>query len=166
MDHALDAYNPAFLRRTLSGAKRIAIVGASAKSVRPSWMVARYLQSRGYTITPVNPAVDGEILGEATYQSLSAIPTSRDPIDMVVIFRKSEAAGAVVDEAIEMLGPRGLRTIWMQIGVRDEAAAARAEAAGLAVVMNRCPKMELSRFNGELSRGGFNSGVISSKLRP
>lgn len=163
---ALDPYDHAYLRRVLDRAKRLAVVGASPKETRPSWMVSRYLQSRGYEIVPVNPAAAGQtILGAPVRASLAEAAAEDAPIDMVVIFRKSEAAGAVVDEALEALGDKGLRTIWMQIGVRDEAAAARAAEAGVDVVMNRCPKMELSRFNGELSRGGFNSGVISSKRR-
>lgn len=162
----LDPYDHAYLRKLLDRAKRIAIVGASPNASRPSWMVARYLKTRGYEILPVNPgAVGRNILGAPFYASLAEIPAEIGAVDMVVIFRKSDAAGAVTDEALEALGPRGLQTVWMQIGVRDEAAAKRAEAAGVDVVMNRCPKMELSRFNGELSFGGVNTGVISAKLR-
>ncbi|MEL6979774.1 MAG: CoA-binding protein [Pseudomonadota bacterium] len=163
---ALDPYDQAYLRRVLDRAKRIAVVGASPKPTRPSWMVSRYLKTRGYEVIPVNPAAEGqEILGRPARASLAEVAAKDGAVDMVVIFRKSEAAGAVADEALEAFGGRGLQTVWMQIGVRDEAAAARAEAAGVDVVMNRCPKMEISRFNGELSRGGFNSGVISSKRR-
>ncbi|MEO0959271.1 MAG: CoA-binding protein, partial [Pseudomonadota bacterium] len=86
-------------------------------------------------------------------------------IQMVDIFRRSEEAGAVVDEAMRVLGDRGLETLWLQIGVIDEAAAERAGAAGYTVVMDRCPKIEYQRLKGELSWGGFNSGIISSKLR-
>lgn len=164
---ALDPYDLGYLQRLLDRSKRLAMVGASPNPSRPSWMVARYMKTRGYDVLPVNPRAEGRTLaGMPFHPSLAEIPAEKDPIDMVVIFRKSEDAGAVVDEAMEALGARGLKTIWMQIGVRDEAAADRAKAAGYDVVMNRCPKMELSRFNGELSFGGINTGVISSKLRP
>ena len=163
---ALDPYDPSYLRELLDRSKRMAMVGASPNPSRPSWMVARYMKTRGYDVLPVNPRGEGRsLLGGPFYSSLAAIPVEKDPIDMVVVFRKSEDAGAVVDEAMETLGDRGLQTVWLQIGVRDEAAAERARAAGYDVVMNRCPKMELSRFNGELSFGGINTGVISSKLR-
>lgn len=163
---ALDPYDPGYLRMLLDRSKRIAMVGVSANSARPSWMVARYMIKRGYEVLPVNPAALGQsVLGSPFHASLAEIPEDLGEIDMVVVFRKSEAAGAVADEAMAVLGERGLETIWMQIGVRDEAAAERARAAGYDVVMNRCPKMELSRFNGELSFGGVNTGVISSKLQ-
>ncbi|MEM9726733.1 MAG: CoA-binding protein [Pseudomonadota bacterium] len=161
MDAGLDPYDHAYLRRVLDEGRRIAVVGASPNSARPSWMVTRYLKSRGYTVHPVNPSAVGEDLAGAPF--VGSLAEINGPVDMVVIFRRSEAAGAVVDEAIATLGPRGLKSIWMQLGVRDEAAAARAKTAGLDLVMNRCPKMELSRFNRELSFGGFNSGVISAR---
>lgn len=165
MTGPLRAYPHDYLRRILDQTKTMAIVGASPKTNRPSNMVMRYMQSRGYRVIPVNPVAAGkEILGETTYGALSEIPVAEDPVELISIFRNSEAAGPVVDEAIEALAPRGLKIVWMQIGVINEAAAARAEAAGLAVVMDRCPKMELSRFKGELSFGGVNSGLISSKL--
>ena len=162
----LPDYSQAQLRGILSSVKRIAAVGVSANPIRPSNYVGRYLKAKGYRVIPVNPVYDGqELFGEPVRASLADIPPSDDPVEMVDVFRRSEQAGAVVDEAIEVLGPRGLKVIWMQIGVVDEEAAARAEAAGLTVVMNRCPKIEYQRLFDELRIGGFNTGVISSKLR-
>lgn len=163
MDH--ETYSQTFLKEILTQTKTIAIVGVSTNPVKASNYVARYLKSKKYGIVPVNPGRAGEqVVGETVLASLRDIPASADPIDMVDIFRNSEAAGAVVDEAIDVLKDRGLKTIWMQIGVINDDAAARAEAAGLNVVMNRCPKIEYARLFGELRWGGFNTGVISSKL--
>ena len=162
----LPSYSHAHLRAILSGTRRIAAVGVSTNPVRPSSYVARYLAAKGYSVIPVNPVYAGQtMLGETILPSLADIPHDRDPIDMVDIFRRSEEAGRVVDEALEVLLDRGLRTIWMQIGVIDWEAAARAEAAGVTVVMNHCPKIEYQRLFDELRIGGFNTGVISSRLR-
>jgi O-acetylhomoserine (thiol)-lyase len=151
------AYSDDFLRGILSRTRSIAVVGASAKWNRPSYFVMKYLQSKGYRIIPVNPSLAGqEILGETVYADLAAVPV---PIDIVQVFRRSEFAGAIADEAIAV----GAKTLWMQLGVRDDAAATRARAAGLDVVMNRCPKIEYGRLAGELSWGGVNSGVISNR---
>jgi uncharacterized protein len=155
LDHS--SYSDAYLRGILDSVHTIAMVGASDHWNRPSSFAMKYLQGKGYRIIPVNPrAVGGEILGEKVYASLAEIP---DKIDMVDIFRNAEAAGPLTDEAIAI----GARVVWMQIGVVNPAAATRAEAAGLKVVMNRCPKIEWSRLNGELAWGGFNTGIISSK---
>jgi len=157
MNH--DAYTDEFLKETLGRVRTIAVVGASANWNRPSYFVMKYLQAKGYRIVPVNPKEAGTaILGEKVYSALEEIPV---PIDMVDIFRNSEEAGPITDAAIKL----GAKVVWMQIGVRNDAAAERAGAAGLTVVMNRCPKIEYSRLYGELSWGGFNSGVISSKRR-
>ena len=154
------------MRRILKETKTIAAVGVSANPNRPSYMVMRYLQQRGYAVIPVNPAYAGQTLhGELVFASLADIPAERDPVQMVDIFRKSEAAGEVVDEAIAALSERGLETIWMQIGVVDHEAAARAHAVGLQVVMNQCPKMAHGRLFGELGAFGVNTGVLSSKIR-
>jgi predicted CoA-binding protein len=157
IDH--DHYDDAYLRSILRAVKSIAMVGASTNWNRPSYFAFKYLQAKGYRMIGVNPGSAGEdLLGEPVYARLQDIP---QPVDMVDIFRKSEVAGPITDDAIAI----GAKVVWMQIGVRDDAAAARAEAAGLKVVMNRCPKIEYGRLNGELGWGGINSGIISSKRR-
>jgi len=162
---SLPDYSDSLLRAILNRTRTIAAVGVSTTEVRPSYYVARYLKLKGYKVIPVNPAYAGKkIFGEKVLPGLDAIPPKRDPIQMVEVFRRSEAAGEVVDQALELLLGRGLETIWMQIGVIDTKAAARAEAAGLTVIMNRCPKIEYQRLYGELRWGGFNTGIISSKL--
>jgi hypothetical protein len=157
------SYPDALLRRILKETRTIAAVGVSLNEVRPSFFVARYLTLKGFRVIPVNPAYAGQAaFGSVVLGSLAEIPEG--PVEMVDIFRRSDQAGAVVDEAVAHLLDRGLRTIWMQIGVVDEAAAARAEARGLTVIMNRCPKIEYQRLFGELRWGGFNTGLVSSKL--
>lgn len=159
MNH--DRYDDAYLRDILRRCRTVAMVGASPKWVRPSFFVMKYLQVKGYRVLPVNPASAGQvILDEPVYGSLAEAP---GPFPMVDIFRNSEAAGAIVDEAIELKGEKGIEVVWMQLMVRNDAAAARAEAAGLQVVMNRCPKIEYGRLSGELSWGGINSGIITAK---
>ena len=139
MDH--ENYPDAYLREILTNARTIAVVGASPRRERPSHRVMAYLQRHGYRAIPVNPNAAGDtILGEAVYPALADIP---EPIDMVDIFRRSELAGAAVDAAIAI----GAQAVWMQLGVRDAAAAIRAEAAGLRVVMNRCPAIEIPRLS-------------------
>jgi predicted CoA-binding protein len=161
----LPRYSQSHLRAVLSGVRRIAAVGVSTNPVRPSFYVCRYLVGKGYDVIPVNPAYAGEtVFGRAVLPSMADIPADAGPVEMVDVFRRSDQAGAVVDEALETLLPRGLRVIWMQIGVIDHAAAARAEAKGVTVVMNHCPKIEHQRLFGELRIGGFNTGVISSRL--
>ncbi|MEE4118849.1 MAG: CoA-binding protein [Paracoccaceae bacterium] len=160
------SYSQNHLRQILQRTRRIAAVGVSTNPVRPSSYVARYLVAKGYEVIPINPVYAGQtVFGEMVQPSLADIPAERDPIDMVDIFRRSDQAGAVVDEALEVLLPRGLKTIWMQIGVIDEAAARRAEAQGVTVIMNHCPKIEYQRLFSELRIGGFNTGVISSRRR-
>jgi predicted CoA-binding protein len=160
------SYTQAQLRNVLRTTKRIAAVGVSTNPVRPSSYVARYLVAKGYEVLPVNPVYAGaSVFGEAVLPSLGEIPAERGPIDMVDVFRRSDQAGAVVDEALDVLLDRGLKTIWMQIGVIDWEAARRAEAKGVTVIMNHCPKIEYQRLFSELRIGGFNTGVISSKLR-
>lgn len=159
------SYSDGFLRSVLAETKTIACVGVSKNQIRPSFYVARYLGLKGFRVVPVNPAYAGEtLLGETVHPDLASIPPEIGRIDLVDIFRRSDQAGRVVDEALESLADRGLRTIWMQIGVIDEDAAVRAEAAGMRVIMDRCPKIEYQRLNGELRMGGFNTGMISSRL--
>ena len=155
----METYDDAFLKSVLQRTKTVAVVGVSMNSVRPSYYVARYLGLKGYKVIPVNPGHAGKMLfGQTVRASLSDID---EPVDMVDIFRRSEAVPPIVDQALSL---PGLRTIWMQIGVEHAEAAAKAEAAGVDVVMNRCPKIEYQRLFGELRMGGFATGVISSKL--
>lgn len=157
MNH--DAYDDTYISGILNTVRTIAIVGASANDVRPSYFVTKYLIDKGYEVFPVNPGHAGrEILGRMTYASLADIPVV---IDMVDVFRASAAIPAIVDEVLK-LDPLP-KVIWTQLTVRDDAAAARAEADGIKVVMNRCPKIEYARLAGEIGWNGINSGVLSSK---
>jgi len=150
-------YSDAKLRNILSTVGTIAMVGASSNWNRPSYFVMKYLQGKGYRVIPVNPGTAGnELLGERVYASLRDIP---DRIDMVDVFRASEAAGPIVDDAIAI----GAKVVWMQLGVRNDEAAAKGQAAGLDVIMNRCPKIEFGRLGGELSWSGVNSGIIRNR---
>jgi len=153
-------YSDSFLKQILTRSKVIAVVGVSMNPVRPSYYVARYLGLKGFTVIPVNPGHAGQMLfGQTVRASLADVS---EPVDMVDIFRRSEAVPPIVDEALAQFP--SLQTIWMQIGVEHESAAAKAGAAGIDVVQNRCPKIEYQRLFGELRMGGFNTGVISSKL--
>ncbi|AFO90644.1 CoA-binding protein [Phaeobacter inhibens] len=153
-------YTDQHLKDVLTRNKTIAVVGVSTNPVRPSYYVARYLGLKGYRVLPVNPGYAGKSLfGQTIHASLSDI---QEPVDMVDIFRRSEAVPPIVEEALEVC--KGLQTIWMQIGVEHAEAAAKAEAAGLTVIQNRCPKIEYQRLFGELRMGGFATGIISSKL--
>ena len=138
MNH--DAYDDAYIRDILGSVKRIAVVGASANTARASFHVLEFLVAEGYDVVAINPGLAGkEIAGRPVYATLADVP---GPIDMVDVFRNSDAAGGVVDEAIAV----GAKVVWLQLAVRDDAAAARAEAAGLRVVMNRCPAIEIPRL--------------------
>lgn len=162
----LPTYTHAHLRDVLSRTRTVAAVGISLNDVRPSYFVGRYLRMKGYSVFPVNPRYAGQhAFGQTVSASVAEIPETHGSIQMVDIFRRSEEAGRVVDEALEVLLPRGLETIWMQIGVIDAKAAKRAEKKGVTVLMNICPKMEYQRLWGELSWGGINSGVVTSKWR-
>ena len=157
MNH--DHYSDELIRGILDNVKTIAMVGASANEARPSFFVFKYLMGRGYRLIGVNPALaGGTILGAPVYATLADVP---EPVDMVEIFRNSEAAGPVVDEALR-LTPLP-KVIWMQLSVRNDEAAARAEAMGVTVVMNRCPKIEYGRLSGEIGWTGVNSRILSSK---
>jgi predicted CoA-binding protein len=157
------SYRNQDILKILKETKTIAMVGASSSWQRPSYFAMKYLQDKGYRVLPINPREAGkEILGETVYASLAEAP---GPFEMVDVFRNSEAAGGVTDEAIAVAKEKGVKVLWMQLGVRNDAAAARAEAAGLTVIMDRCPKIEWGRLNTELSWGGFNSRVITAKRR-
>lgn len=154
-------YGAEWLKTILKEVRTIAMVGASAKWNRPSYFVMKYLQGKGYRVIPVNPGLAGqEILGEQVYASLGEIPFSYQMVD---IFRNSEAAAGICDEAIQLHHEKGIYVVWMQLSVRHDDAAERARQAGLKVVMDRCPKIEYGRLFGELSWAGINSGIITSK---
>lgn len=163
MDH--DRYDDAYIRDILATCRTVAIVGASANAVRPSYFVLRYLVSKGFDVVAVNPGHAGrDIAGAPVFENLAAIGR---PIDMVDIFRNSRDAARAVDEALA-LEPLP-KAIWMQLGVRNDDAAKKAEGRGVKVVMNRCPKIEYARLAGEIGWAGVASGVIRSRkpaLRP
>lgn len=157
IDHA--SYPDALIRRILTTVKTIAMVGASANWNRPSFFAMKYLQIKGFRVIPVNPREVGkEILGEKVYAELADIPVK---VDMVDVFRNSDAVPPIADEAIRI----GAKVLWLQLGVKHPAAAAKAEKAGLTVIMNRCPKIEYGRLYGELGWSGINTNMISSKRR-
>ncbi|MCG7491958.1 CoA-binding protein [Thalassobius sp. Cn5-15] len=155
-----EEYSDDFLKTILRRTKRVAVVGVSANTVRPSYYVARYLSLKGYDVVPINPGQAGKVLfGKKVVASLADV---EGPVDMIDIFRRSEHVPPIVDEALERFPM--LQTVWMQIGVESAEAAEQARARGVDVVMNRCPKIEYQRLFGELRMGGFATGVISSKL--
>jgi predicted CoA-binding protein len=157
MNH--DSYSDTYIRGILSAVKTIAVVGVSPRTSRPSYFVFKYLLERGYRMIPVNPGqAGGELLGQKVYATLADIP---EPIDMVDIFRNSDAVLGVVQEALALDPKPGV--IWMQLGVRNDAAATLAEGNGMKVVMNRCPKIEYGRLSSEISWLGVNSRTLSSK---
>ena len=155
MNH--DVYSDAYIRDILVTYRTIAMVGASPNTSRPSYFAMKYLKAKGFRVIPVNPGQAGqEILGERVYASLADI---EEPVDIVDIFRNSEAALGITKEAIRI----GDHVVWMQLGVRNDGAAKLAEDAGLKVVMNRCPKIEYGRLSGELNWAGVNSRRLSSR---
>src|SRR5690348_9998162 len=157
MNH--DAYPDSYIRGILNTVKTIAMVGISPKDNRPSYFAFKYLSERGYRMIPVNPGQSGKnILGQRVYARLADIP---EPVDMVDIFRASDHVLPVVQEAIA-LKPKP-QVIWMQLSIRNDAAAALAEENGMKVVMNRCPKIEYGRLSSEISWIGVNSRTLSSK---
>ena len=160
MNH--DAYADSYIRGILNTVKTIAMVGFSPNVTRPSYFVFKYLMERGYDVIPINPGQAGrDMLGRAFAASLADIC---QPIDMVDIFRGSEHVMPVIDEILAL--PTRPKVVWTQLGVRNDAAAARAEAAGIKVVMNRCPKIEYGRLSSEISWMGVNSRTLSSKRAP
>jgi predicted CoA-binding protein len=157
MNH--DSYDDSYIRGILNTAKTIAMVGVSANTSRPSYFAFKYLLERGYRMIPVNPGLAGqELLGRRVYGTLADIP---EPVDMVDIFRASQYALGIVQEALA-LKPRP-QVIWMQLGVRSDEAARLAEANGLKVVMNRCPKIEYGRLSSEIAWMGVNTRTLTSK---
>ena len=157
MNH--DSYDDLYIRGILNSVKTIAMVGVSANTSRPSYSAFKYLLERGYRMVPVNPGLAGQsLLGQSVYATLLDIP---EPIDMVDVFRASQHALPIVVQVLQMQ-PRP-RVIWMQLGVRNDEAAQLAEANGLKVVMNRCPKIEYGRLSSEISWMGVNSRTLSAK---
>jgi predicted CoA-binding protein len=157
MNH--DAYPDSYIRGILNTVKTIAMVGFSPKENRPSYFAFKYLIERGYRVIPINPGHAGrDVLGQKVYACLSEVP---EPIDMVDIFRGSEHVPPIVEEALTLTPKPSV--IWMQLTVRNEQAAKRAEDAGLKVVMDRCPKIEYGRLSSEISWIGVNSRTLSSK---
>lgn len=160
MNH--DTYDDAYIRTILRTVRSIAVVGASPNTIRPSYFMFKYMLERNYDMIPVNPGQAGkEMLGKTFVASLRDIGR---PVDMVNVFRSSEHVMPVLEEALA-LSPLP-RVFWMQLGVRNDEAAARAEAAGMKVVMNRCPKIEFGRLSSEISWMGVNSRTLSSKRAP
>jgi predicted CoA-binding protein len=159
MDHG--SYPDSYIAGILQEARSFAMVGASANTRRPSYFVLKYLLAKGYAVFPINPGHEGgEILGRKVFARLAALD---EPVDVVNIFRNSEAALGIVRDAIALKDKLGIKVIWMQLGVRNDEAAALAEKAGLKVVMNRCPKIEYGRLSGEISWVGVNNRLISSQ---
>jgi predicted CoA-binding protein len=160
MNH--DSYNDAYIREILNTVKTVAMIGASPQNVRPSYFVFKYLSERGYDMIPINPGQVGKsLLGKPFVASLQEIGR---PIDMIDIFRSAEHVMPIVDIALT-LDPLP-KVIWLQLGVRNDEAAAKAETAGIKVVMNRCPKIEYGRLSSEISWMGVNSRTLSAKRAP
>ena len=149
-----------FLSGILMSTKTIAMVGLSMNETRPSYFVGRYLHKRGYKVIPVNAAQGGKhFFGQVVKSSIDEID---EPVDMVDIFRKPEAVPQIVDDSLAKL--KGLKTIWMQIGIKHEGSAQKARQLGLNVIEDRCPKIEHQRLFGELRKAGFATNIISSRL--
>jgi hypothetical protein len=154
-------YSNDYIRSILRSTKTIAMVGASGNAMRPSYFAMKYLLDKGFLVRPVNPALAGqEILEQKVYAALRDVPA---PVDMVDIFRASDAAPGIVREALAEKKRLGLRTVWMQLGVISEEAAELAREAGLNVVMDRCPKIEYGRMSGEISWMGVNRKLIDNR---
>jgi predicted CoA-binding protein len=154
-----DRYDDGYIRGILSTVKTIAMVGVSANTSRPSYFVFKYLLERGYRVIPVNPGLAGQdLLGRRVHASLADIP---EPVDMVDVFRAAQYLPGIVEQTLQMKPRPGV--LWMQLGIRNEEAAQRAEANGIKVVMDRCPKIEYGRLSSEISWMGVNSRTLSSK---
>ena len=154
-------YSDDLIKSILRATKTIAMVGASGNEMRPSYFAMKYLLDKGFVVHPINPGLEGkDILGQKVYASLRDVPA---PVDMVDIFRNSDAAPAIVDEALAEKDRLGVKVVWMQLGVINEDAAAKAREAGLTVIMDRCPKIEYGRLSGEISWMGVNRRVIDNR---
>lgn len=159
MNH--DSYSDTYIAGILGNVGTFAFVGASPNTSRPSYFAMKYLLAKGYKVIPINPGHGGEeILGQKVYAALEDVT---EPVDVVDVFRNSAAALEITRSAIRLKDKLGVKVVWMQLSVRNDEAAAEAEAAGLKVVMNRCPKIEYGRLSGEIGWAGFNTGSISSK---
>ncbi len=159
MDH--ETYTDAYIEAILAECRIFAFVGASANKIRPSFFAMKYLLAKGYQVHPVNPGIAGqEILAQRVYASIDELPA---PVDVIDIFRNSQAAYEITQQAIANRERLGLKAVWMQLGVRNDEAARDAEEAGLKVVMNRCPKIEYGRLSGEIGWAGVNMGRVSSR---
>ena len=157
----MPAYPDDLIKSILRSTKVIAMVGASGNEMRPSYFAMKYLLDKGYIIHPINPGMAGkQILGQTVYATLHDVPA---PIDMVDIFRAAEFAPAIVDEALAEKDRFGLKVIWMQLGIVNEDAAGKARAAGLTVIMDRCPKIEYGRLSGEIGWMGINRKLIDNR---
>lgn len=154
-----DSYDDAFIRGILGKVKTVAVVGASQGDDKPSMFVVKYLSERGYRVFPINPGRAGQLVaGVEAYARLADVS---EPIDMVDVFRRSDAVPQVLDEVLAL--SKLPKIFWMQLGVRNDEAAARAEAAGMTVIMNRCPKIEYGRLSREIGWVGVNTRMLSSK---
>jgi predicted CoA-binding protein len=154
-----DAYDDAYIAGILKSVRTIAVVGASGNPARPSYFVARYLIDKGYEVYPVNPGLaGGSLLGRPVFASLAGVPV---PIDMVDIFRNVDAVPAIAEEILR-LSPLP-KVVWMQLAIRHDETARRLEAAGIRVVMNRCPKIEYGRLSGEIGWSGVNSSIVTAR---
>lgn len=158
-----DDYPDTYIAGILREARVFAFVGASANTARPSYFAMKYLLGKGYRVVPVNPGIAGqEILGQRVAGTMADL---EGPVDVIDIFRNSEAALEITRQAVALKDALGVRVIWMQLGVRNDVAARLAEDAGLKVVMNRCPKIEYGRLSGEIGWAGINTGRLTS-VRP
>jgi predicted CoA-binding protein len=159
MDH--DSYSDSYIAGILNEVKSFAMVGASANTVRPSYFALKYLVAKGYRVFPVNPGLaSGEIHGQKVFANLAAL---EEAVDVIDIFRNSQAALGIVQDALALKDRLRMKVIWMQLGIRNDEAARLAEEAGLKVVMNRCPKIEYGRLSGEIAWAGVNNRMISSQ---
>jgi hypothetical protein len=160
MNH--DSYSDGYIRSILRDVKTIAMVGASANTVRPSYFALKYLRARGYDVIPVNPGQAGKPILNTMF--VARLADIKQPIDMVDVFRASDQVMGVVDEVLKLTPPP--KYLWMQLGIRNDEAAARLEAAGIKVVMNRCPKIEYGRLSSEIAWMGVNSRTLSARRAP